>query len=69
MIPRNPKWPRQATLLRAVEAELLGTENPGFCLACGEAAEGVEPDALSYVCEVCGEPCVYGAAEILMMRI
>jgi len=58
-----------ATLTEAVESEMFGTENPGFCLACGEAVEGVEPDARGYTCEVCGRPCVYGAAEILMMRI
>lgn len=69
MIPRNPKWPDKATLLSAVESELFGMENPGFCLACGEETTGVEPDARDYTCEFCGEPCVYGAAEILMMRM
>jgi hypothetical protein len=69
MIPRNPKWPDKATLIKAVESEMFGTENPGFCLACGEAIDGVEPDACGYACEHCGEPCVYGAEEILMMRI
>jgi hypothetical protein len=68
MIPRKPKWPDRATLLEAVEAEMFGLENPGFCLSCGEKVEGVEPDARDYTCECCGEPCVYGAAEVLMMR-
>lgn len=40
--------------------------NPGFCLACGEDAEGCEPDAREYECEICGERAVYGAEELLM---
>lgn len=44
-------------------------ENPGFCLACGERAEDCEPDASKYTCEVCGEPAVYGAEEILLMGV
>ena len=41
--------------------------NPGFCLACGEEAEGVRPDARRYKCEACGEKAVYGAEELLLM--
>lgn len=40
--------------------------NPGFCTACGAEASGVEPDARQYDCEVCGEPSVYGAEELLL---
>ena len=36
-------------------------DNPGFCVACGEEAEGCEPDARGYECESCGERKVYGA--------
>ena len=50
----------------AVERELTTLDDPGFCLACGAEAEGVEPDAEYYTCESCGEPAVYGAAEILI---
>lgn len=39
----------------------------GFCLACGEQAAGVEPDARRYTCESCGKPKVYGAEEVLLM--
>ena len=39
----------------------------GRCLACGETAYGVEPDARKYECECCGEPRVYGLEELLMM--
>ena len=31
-------------------------DNLGFCLACGEEAMGVEPDARRYECESCGQP-------------
>jgi ribosomal protein L37E len=41
----------------------------GFCLACGEEAYGVEPDARDYECESCGQPRVYGAGECLMMLL
>ncbi|MGH8294719.1 MAG: hypothetical protein ACRETZ_04350 [Steroidobacteraceae bacterium] len=55
----------------AVERELISLDNPsrrrpGSCLACGAEAEGVEPDAEQYACEICGERAVYGAAEILV---
>jgi len=39
----------------------------GFCLACGEQASGVEPDAREYQCESCGQRKVYGAEELLLM--
>lgn len=42
-------------------------DGTGFCLACGEEASGVEPDARGYACEFCGEKDVYGAEEILLM--
>lgn len=41
----------------------------GGCLACGELADGVEPDAREYTCESCGEPKVYGAEELLLMGL
>jgi hypothetical protein len=41
----------------------------GFCLACGDEAYGVEPDARRYECESCGKPKVYGAQEILLMVV
>ena len=42
-------------------------DNLGYCLACGDEAYGVEPDARRYTCESCEEPAVYGAEEIVMM--
>lgn len=41
----------------------------GFCIHCGSLAEGVEPDAVKYECEVCGEHQVYGADEILIQQL
>lgn len=42
-------------------------EDSGFCTACGEEAEGIEPDAREYECESCGEHKVFGAEELLLM--
>jgi len=55
-------------VLEAVESEMFGLENPGFCLSCGEDADGVEPDARDYPCECCDEMSVFGAAEVLIMQ-
>lgn len=44
-------------------------ENGGFCLDCGTAAYGVEPDARRYLCEECGATQVYGAEEIILMGL
>lgn len=47
--------------------ELIFNDNTqGFCIACGEDAYGVEPDARRYECESCGENKVYGLEEIVM---
>jgi hypothetical protein len=42
------------------------SDNPGFCLACGAEADGVEPDARDYECEACGDPLVFGCEELLL---
>jgi hypothetical protein len=55
-----------ARVQEAVERQMTSLDNPGFCLACGEEAMGCEPDACEYECESCGEPKVYGAAELLI---
>jgi hypothetical protein len=62
-------WHRSITLERIMEAaerSMVTLDNPGFCLACGEEAEGCEPDARHYVCESCGQRQVYGAEELLL---
>ena len=49
----------------AVKESMFSLANPGFCIACGEDADGVEPDARKYECECCGKRAVYGAEELL----
>ena len=49
-------------ILTAAQAD----EYLGFCTACGQEADGVEPDAREYVCERCGARAV-GAAELVLM--
>lgn len=53
-------------ILEACERHRTSLDDPGFCLACGADAYGVEPDARRYECEACGERQVYGAEELLM---
>lgn len=53
----------------AIHRSKTGLDNPGFCLECGEEAEGVEPDAEGYECEACGAEAVYGAEQILICQL
>lgn len=48
----------------AVERSHWTLDNPGFCIACGFEAGGVEPDARRHECESCGARAVYGAEEL-----
>ena len=50
-------------IMAACEAD----DHLGFCIACGDDAYGVEPDARRYVCESCDVKAVYGAEELLLM--
>jgi hypothetical protein len=54
-------------VMEAVERHNTMLDNPGFCIACGQEAEGVEGDARKYTCESCDEPAVYGAEELLIV--
>lgn len=54
-------------VMAAVESEMFGLENPGFCIECGEQQDGCEPDAREYECEFCGARAVFGAQEVLLM--
>lgn len=54
-------------VLEAAQRGMDTLDNPGFCIACGEDADGCEPDARDYECECCGEDAVFGAEELLMM--
>jgi len=44
-------------------------DNKGWCVACGEVADGCEPDATRYECEGCGARKVYGLAELALMGL
>lgn len=54
-------------VMEAAERQQTTLDNPGFCIACGHEAEGVEPDARECKCEKCGELKIYGAEELLAM--
>jgi predicted amidophosphoribosyltransferase len=62
----NPKITTKR-IVDACERHRKSLDNPGFCVACGADAEGVEPDARRYTCEACGKKAVYGAEELLML--
>lgn len=49
--------------------EELDADGMGFCLACGSSEMAVEPDARQYICDCCGKPKVYGAAELALMGL
>lgn len=42
-------------------------ENEGICTECGHTQSGVEPDAMGYHCEECGESSVVGIETAIMM--
>lgn len=57
----------ETRIISALSRADTGTDNPGFCLACGNEQEGCEPDARNYECEECGKREVFGAQEVLLM--
>jgi hypothetical protein len=62
-------WHKSLTddvIMEACERHAVSLDNPGFCLICGNEAEGVEPDTRNYVCDSCGAPQVFGADELLI---
>jgi hypothetical protein len=56
-------------IVEALERASRTLDNPGFCLACGEDADGCEPDMRRGECEACGARAVYGAEEVLIMTV
>ena len=55
--------------MTSTEYEELVDEMAGGCLACGEMAFGVEPDARQYKCDDCEARKVYGLEELLLMGL
>jgi hypothetical protein len=51
------------------EASAPQFEDGGFCIACGQEIEPIEPDARRVRCEACGEPLVFGLQELLMLDV
>lgn len=49
-----------------IEIDELVEQSAGICLACGELAFGVEPDAENYTCEECDETQVQGIENALV---
>lgn len=56
-----------ARVHKLAKKSMFGLESPGLCLACGQEADQVEPDAEGYTCAFCDEPKVYGAEQLLFM--
>ena len=52
-------------VIAAVRESMFGLGSPGFCIECGEDADGCEPDAREYRRECCEKSSVYGAEELL----
>lgn len=50
-------------------AEELDAESCGFCICCGNSADCVEPDAVRYTCEHCGQNGVYGIEELALLGV
>ena len=56
-------------IFKLTEAQVRNLDDNmyGLCATCGEEANGCEPDAREYHCDVCETPTVYGAMELLIM--
>lgn len=60
--------PTDATIEAATDAAIRD-DNTGICISCGAEHDGVEPDAERYKCFECGLRTVYGAQQILNVRL
>jgi len=67
MSSATTKPKRKAITIERVMEMCENDEYEGICLACGEDAQGVEPDARKYECESCGKEKVFGCQELLFM--
>ena len=66
---RNGATQYRPVLTVAEMSHIQFNSGAGFCLACGEEADGCEPDARRYECDCCGQRKVYGIEELLMMGL
>jgi Zn finger protein HypA/HybF involved in hydrogenase expression len=57
--------PAQGLLIDLIESG----EPQGFCLACAEVIDEIEPDARATDCPNCAAAKVYGAEELLLMGL
>jgi hypothetical protein len=56
-------------LIAAVEETMHELRDIGFCTACGDEVDGVEPDATGYYCSACDTPgTVFGAEHLLLLH-
>ena len=55
----------QERVVKLVQSQMFGLEDPGLCIACGAERGQCEPDAQEYECEECEQNTVYGAQELL----
>lgn len=63
-------WHKSITddaVMDACERRNMTLDNPGFCLICGNEAEGIEPDAENYTCEACGAEQVFGSEQLMLV--
>lgn len=51
------------------EIEEAMDSDSGFCTACGAMQDSCEPDARKYHCDECGANEVFGAEELILMRL
>ncbi len=56
-------------IMAGTEESQFGMRDDGICVACGEDATGVEPDAEQYRCESCGKRAVYGCEQLLLLGV
>lgn len=59
---RLQHMPSDAALMEIIE----GDNATGFCLACGEWVDGIEPDAERDTCPHCQAAKVYGAEHLML---
>lgn len=65
--PQSEKPVRRIFKMSEEEFRRASNNYEGRCLACGDTAENVEPDARKYHCSSCRAMAVYGLENLLLM--